>query len=155
MIEQTIYGALATGAFAIFANLEWRMVPIAALGAGISWIAYLLLNSASNAATLSLFFAAAVAGIYAEIAAKITSKPATTFLLPAIVCLVPGTKIYFTMSEAVNGSLEKATTLGVDTLLSAGSIGAGVAFVTSLVLITRHVVRVVVHSDDNEPRTPP
>jgi uncharacterized membrane protein YjjB (DUF3815 family) len=64
-------------------------------------------------------------------------------VLPAIVCLVPGTKIYFTMSEAVNGSLERATTMGVDTLLSAGAIAAGVATVTSVVLITRHVAKVV------------
>jgi uncharacterized membrane protein YjjB (DUF3815 family) len=147
MLEQTLYGAIATGAFAIYANLGWRMVPLATLGAGLSWIAYLLLTSAWSANTLSLFFAAAIAGVYSEIVARITQKPATTFVLPSIVCLVPGTKIYFTMSEAVNGSIEKATTLGVETLLAAGAIAAGVAFVTSLVLITRHVARVVVHAE--------
>ncbi len=150
MIEQTLYGAIATAAFAVFANLEWAMVPFAAVGAGLSWICYLALTAAWGAKVLSLFFGAAVAGVYSETVAKFTRKPASSFVLPAIVCLVPGTKIYFTMSEAVNGSLEKATTMGVDTLLSAGAIAAGVAFVTSLVLITRRVARVVVHFDDHK-----
>jgi uncharacterized membrane protein YjjB (DUF3815 family) len=150
MIEQTLYGALATGAFAIFANLSWPMVPLATLGAGISWLAYLALNAAWGASTMSLFFAAAIAGIYSEIVARVAHKPATSFVLPSIVCLVPGTKIYFTMSAAVTGSIEKATTLGVETLSNAGAIASGVAFITSLVLITRHVARVVVQTGDTQ-----
>jgi uncharacterized membrane protein YjjB (DUF3815 family) len=152
MMEQTLYGALATGAFAIFANLSWRMVPLATLGAGVSWLAYLALNAAWDSPALSLFFASAAAGVYSEIVARIVQKPASTFVLPAIVCLVPGTKIYFTMNEAVNGSIEKATALGVETLSNAGAIAAGVAFITSLVLITRNVARVVVHGE-SEPRS--
>jgi uncharacterized membrane protein YjjB (DUF3815 family) len=64
--------------------------------------------------------------------ARWRKTPATLFVIPGMVPLVPGSSLYNTMSYAVRGEMEAARAYGTKTLLCALAIAAGISFVTAL-----------------------
>ena len=76
--------------------------------------------------------AAAFALSYSEIMAKALKTPATLFVVPAIIPLVPGGSLYYTMSYAVQRDMANARVYGTRTLESALAIAAGISFVLAV-----------------------
>jgi uncharacterized membrane protein YjjB (DUF3815 family) len=72
-------------------------------------------------------------GISGEIIARICHEPATVFLTPGIVPLVPGITVYAAMQAFVAGDYLGGLSLATETLLAAGAIAGGLAVATSLV----------------------
>jgi len=79
--------------------------------------------------------ASIIIGIYSEIMARILKSPVTTFAVCAMIPLVPGNGMYYTMYESVNGNAAKALSTGVQTMASAGAIAVGVLLVSSVTKI--------------------
>ena len=52
--------------------------------------------------------------------------------MPAILPLVPGGSLYYTMENVVHGRLEAARSYGQQTLIVALAIAAGISFVVAL-----------------------
>ena len=61
--------------------------------------------------------------------AKVLKTPATLFVIPAIIPLVPGGSLFYTMSCAVHGDLENARLYGTRTGECALAIAAGISIV--------------------------
>ena len=79
------------------------------------------------------FFAAAFAiGLWAEIAAVVVKRPASIYIVAAILPIVPGAGMYRTMLESVNGNLQGSLQVGFETLMAAGGIAAGLAVSSAL-----------------------
>ena len=74
----------------------------------------------------------AFAVIYAEVLARSLKTPATLFVVPAILPLVPGGSLYYTMEIAVHNRMEAARSFGQQTLVAALAIAAGISFVVAL-----------------------
>ena len=64
--------------------------------------------------------------------ARIFKTPVTTFVVCALIPLVPGSGMYYTMREAVAGNISKSLELGLNTLASAGTLALGVLFVSTI-----------------------
>ena len=69
---------------------------------------------------------------YAEMLAHLRKCPATVFVVPAIIPLVPGSFLYYAMSNAVHGELELARQYGHQTLVCALAIAAGISLAETL-----------------------
>ena len=82
-----------------------------------------------DSAFLPPLFAAAFALSYSELMAKALKTPATLFVIPAIIPLVPGGSLYYTMSYAVHRDVANARLYGTRTLETALAIAAGISFV--------------------------
>ena len=76
--------------------------------------------------------AAAFAIVYAEVLARRLKTPATLFVVPAILPLVPGGSLYYTMENVVHGRMEAARSFGTQTLIAALALAAGISFVVAL-----------------------
>ena len=118
--------------FALIFGMRRRYLFFASLGALLGWGVYLLTDSLLDSYFLPPLFAAAFAVTYAELMARVLKTPATLFVIPAIIPLVPGGSLFYTMSYAVRGDAEGARLSGIQTLESALAIAFGISLVLAL-----------------------
>ena len=113
---------------------------------GLGWAIYTALLPGSGVAdNRAYFLGALIVAILSEILARVQQKPATIYLVPGLLPLVPGGGMFETMEATVKGNLEEALLLGFSTLTCAGAIALAIALATSgkriVVAILRHVRR--------------
>ena len=92
-----------------------------------------ILSSPINNDILQYFIATVVISIYAEIMARILKIPVTGLLLVALLPMVPGGGIYYTMEYCVIGNDAMFIETGLHTLGIAGALAMGILFVSSFV----------------------
>jgi uncharacterized membrane protein YjjB (DUF3815 family) len=71
-------------------------------------------------------------GACSEFCAVLMRKPATVYIVPGIIPLVPGGGMYETMLFSVQGNMDAAAVTGFRTLTAAGAIAVGIALASSL-----------------------
>jgi len=140
MIEQIAYALIATTGFAVMFNIRRiKDIIFASLGGALSWGMYLWMYSLTDSKIFGFFIASVAIGIYAEILAIILKRPATVFIVSAIIPLVPGGGMYYTMMESIRGNIDGALSFGFETVSIAGAIAAGIAIASSLIrLVSRN-----------------
>ena len=137
-ILEVIASFLATMGFGILFNIKGKNLIFAGIGGGISWFMYeggILLGFSVVA---SMFVSALVFSTYSEICARILKTPVTTIVICALIPLVPGGGMYYTMYEAIHGDAAATWAKASSTLLAAGSLALGVIFISS---VTRLILR--------------
>ena len=142
MITSFIFALFATFGFCILFHVPLRcMLPAAAIG-GMGWFAYQLLMELGLGITASVFIAACLVAMLADICSRLIKEAATVFVIPGILPLVPGSGIYYTMFHFIRGNMDKAGAWGARTLMIAGAIALGLLVVAS-------VIRIVVNTKRN------
>lgn len=132
MIRNSIYALIATFGFGIIFNIRGKNLIFASLGGGLSWLFYLLTLSFYNSILVSLFVAATVGALYSEIMARVIKTPVTTFIICAIIPLVPGSGMYNCMFESIKGNFNGSLSLAIYTLSYAGAIAVGILLISSI-----------------------
>ena len=115
--------------FALLFGLRRRYVLPAALGGMLCWAVYLLLSRLTDSVFLPCLAASACSVLYAELLARLLRTPATVFVIPAVIPLVPGGSLYYAMSCVVQKDLAAAREYGTATLEFSLAIAAGMSFV--------------------------
>lgn len=131
MIIKIISATIATFFFGILFNVKKEHLLYAAIGGGIGSSAYELLLHFQFSEYSSIFLAAILLAIYCECIARYKKTTVTTFVICALIPLVPGKGMYLTMISLVNNELNKALVYGLDTLTSAGLLALGILFVST------------------------
>lgn len=129
---QLLWAFLATLGFGVLFRAPARDLPFAAFGGAVSWGVYLAIKAMTGTDSLSYFAASIAVGLYAEMAAAMLKRPATLFIISAIIPLVPGAGMYRTMFEAVAGRADASLTIGFQTLTLAGAIASGLAVASAV-----------------------
>lgn len=132
MFEQTVVAFIASLGFGIIFNIRGKNLFFAAIGGGLSWLSYLLLKEFNVRDILSLFISSVIFSIYSEICARFLKTPVTTLVVCALIPLVPGAGMYYTMYETITGNVSSALELGLNTIASAGTLALGVIFVSTI-----------------------
>lgn len=132
MVYQTVIAFIASLGFGVIFNIKGKNLIFAALGGGLSWFFYLFFTNVHISNTLSLFLSSVIFSIYSEICARILKTPVTTLVICALIPLVPGAGMYYTMYETITGSVSRSLELGLTTLASAGTLALGVIFVSTI-----------------------
>lgn len=135
MLLNFIYASIATLAFGIIFNIRGEKLVFASLGGGISWAVYLLSFRLFSSMIFAYFLAASIVTLYSEIMARVLKAPVTTFVICAIIPVVPGGGMYNTMLESVKGNVQTALSIGVETITIAGAIAVGILFISTIVKI--------------------
>ncbi len=117
--------------FSMLYNIRGSKLWYAAAGGLLSWSIYLLLGLWLYNEVAQYFITAMIVTIYAEICARLLKTPTTTFLIAAIIPLVPGSALYYTMSYAVNGLPEKFMEVGAHTAALSAALAAGIMVASS------------------------
>jgi len=96
-----------------------------------------LLIAGNNSPILGTFLGAVLVAVSGETLAAWQKKPATVYTIVGIIPLVPGRLIYQTMLHFLHSELTEGLEAGINTLLSAGVIAAGIVFTSSLVQVIK------------------
>lgn len=136
-ITQCVVCCLACIGFAILFNVHDLGVPLSALGATLTWAAYLIAFENTGNLFVANFWAAGAAAAYSEIVARIRKCPATSYLVVSLFPLLPGAGIYYTMSYALEGSVNLAVHKGLETAAIAGVMAVGILLVSTAARASR------------------
>lgn len=104
---------------------------LASLGGAVGWSVFLALGGMEQE-IMQYFIATLALAVYAEIIARLTKKPATCTLIIAVLPLVPGGGIYYTMKYCLERKTSLFIQTGFHTLAIAGALAAGILTVVSL-----------------------
>ncbi|MBQ9544570.1 MAG: threonine/serine exporter family protein [Clostridia bacterium] len=131
---QILYAFLGAYGFALLFNQKpvSRALP-AAVGGAASWGIYLVCLHFGADAFLSAFAGGFVSCLYAEIMARVLKAPTTLFTIAAVIPLIPGGSLYYTMRCAITRDAASFATYGSSTLYTALGIAVGIAVVTAAV----------------------
>lgn len=128
---QCLAGMIGTLGFGLMFNMHGKGIPLALLGSIISWLVCSLSMRFGVNEPTSYLLAAATSSFYAEIMARIRKFPATSYLLCALVPLIPGAGIYYTMDFIRRGMGPEAYAKGMSTAAIAGAMAVGVLLVST------------------------
>ena len=128
---QLLMAALGSLGFGILLRMEPRRLPWATLGGALTWSVYLLAEAAGWSLFPANLLAAVVANVWAAGMARFCKAPAVIFTITAVVPLIPGGSLYYTMLALVHGEEAVFVTRGTQTLLIAAALGFGTLLVTA------------------------
>lgn len=131
-LTQFILAYLSTLGFTILFNIPRKNILAASFIGASGWLIYYTYNYHSNSKIIAAFWGAFLVGILGEIFARLKKEPATLFIIPGIIPLVPGAGMYYTMINIVENKLSDAAKIGTETLLIALSIAIGLILATSI-----------------------
>lgn len=126
------YAFMSSLGFGILFNVRGKDLFFASLGGGIGWFFYTQVLSLTSSEIIALFIGTISLSIHSEICARIFKNPVTLYLICALIPLVPGSGMYYTIFEAVKGDYNASLTKGIQTLFNAGSIAVAVMFVSTI-----------------------
>ena len=138
---QILMSAAGSLGFSVLYNVRGRRLFLEALGGGLSWAMFLLLEPVLSSVTIRYFLCAAFAATYAEILARKLKTPATTFLIPAIIPHIPGGALYQAMQLAVNNNLSASMEQAFYTAKLALALAMGTIAVLSIFNIYNVILR--------------
>ena len=126
--------------FALFFNVSRPHIIIAAIGGLLSWGCYELCSYGLDiqGVFIPCLIASTFAAVYAEILARRCNAPTSVFFIIAVIPLVPGRGLFYTMSNAVQGQWSACATNALTTLLFAAGIAVGICIVTAVVQTWEH-----------------
>ena len=119
--------------FSFLFNVRGKGLILCIIGAIICWSVYVLVLMMGGNDNAAMLIGSIVAAIYAEIMARVRKCPAIGFLVLALLPLIPGSSLYYTMNYAVRGDMAMFASKGMSTIVLAGLMAAGVLLVSTSV----------------------
>lgn len=135
IILEIFCAALTTLGFSLLFHVRPCHLPVATLGGALSWVIYLLAERAGAGLFLCSLLAALAVCLWSETMARVRKAPANVFLIPGIIPLLPGSKLYYTMSAMVSRNSAELFIQGTGTALIAIGVAGGIVVASEVVRI--------------------
>jgi len=139
-ITPCLYAFGASLAFAIVFNIPRNKLLLSALGGMLGQLIYVVFQLVISNDVILYLLATIAISLYAEVLARLTKSPTTIYLAVALIPLVPGGGIYYTMLYFINGDIDLGISTGIHTLLISGALAVGIIMVSSTVNLVRKVM---------------
>lgn len=123
---QFVISFIATIGFGIFFGAPFSSIIPTGFSGAISWVVYYFFANNLGGPIAATFIASFCVGIFGEALAIKYRKPATVFITPGIVSLVPGAGTYYTMLYLVDKDFVNAANFGAQTFFVAAAIAIGI-----------------------------
>ena len=144
---QCIFSVVASAGFVIIFNIHGYGNLLCALGGGITWAVFCLVQALGGQELLCYFLSTVAAAIFAEVMARVRKYPAISYLISSLLPLIPGSGIYYAAQQAVQSNRDGFLAYGTKTLSIAGVMAAGILLVVTMTkLIASHRPPVAVKS---------
>lgn len=127
MLAMKIIAVFVMGtAVGILYRIPRNLLFYGSLNATLAWLVVYLLAAGGTNVVAANFFGSVAVGSVAEALARLLRKPATIFVIPGFIPLVPGREAFTTMRLLVEGQYSPALAMGMQTVLTAGAIAFGI-----------------------------
>lgn len=135
LIKMMVGSFFASLGFGVLFNIRGNKLLLAGIGGSIGGIVYHAAMLAGCSELVAMFWGSIALSLYSEIFARICKTPVTTFIICALIPLVPGGGMYRMMLQAIEGNVIQALTIGLDTLTIAGSLVLGILVVSTVMKV--------------------
>ena len=125
-LVQILTGTLGSLGFGILFNIRQQRLVAATIGGFLSWSIYLLAYHFLPNEAVCYFIASLLTALYSEVMARLLKSPTTTFITTALVPLIPGGSLYYTMAYAFESDMTKFTGRAFYTLQLASALALGI-----------------------------
>ena len=149
---QIVTGFLGSLGFAILYNIRGKKLIAASFGGFMSWSLFLFLGLFIDNEPARYLIVSMSISLYAEILARVLKTPTTTFIITALIPLIPGGSLYYTMSSAFGGDFDVFLGNAVSTLSLALALAIGVAIIAAC---TRLLIRFKIFIQHRKNNTSP
>ena len=133
IILDLIYCFAASLFFALIMNAPGKTLIHTSITASVGYAVYMACSTQLNT-TLGFFAGTTFVAMVGELSARKFKMPATTFIFPAIIPIVPGLGLYQTMLALVQNDISSALEIGASTILNIASMAIAMAVVSVLAL---------------------
>lgn len=129
-VVMILTAAVGTLGYCLLINVRRNKIVYGCLGGVVSTFLYCACVEAGLTPLLQNLIPAAVVTLYAEVLARVIKAPATVFLIPSIIPLVPGGRLYYTMRAIVDGDADSAKIYAMETIVIALGIAVGIVVIS-------------------------
>lgn len=140
-ILQIVAAFIGSLGFALLFNVRQKLLFPASLGGILCWVVYLLCQSFNAGIFMSSVITAMAVSFYAQIFARACKTPSTLFYIPAIIPLIPGSSLFYTMYNAVTGDRDLFVSSCISTVFFACGIAVGTAFIYGIFIIHSNLTK--------------
>ena len=144
-IIQVICAVIGSFGFSFIFHLKRDKLLVASVGGGLTWLFYLLVVHRVNGEFAAYFLATVFATFYAELMARVKKAPATIFVITALIPLIPGGSLYYTIEYLMQKDMEMMRSKAAETVMLALAIAMGITIVIMLLDLFSLVTRAVKH----------
>ncbi|MCR5606602.1 MAG: threonine/serine exporter family protein [Treponema sp.] len=141
LILAGIWSGGATAFCAIYFNSKKEHAVICGFLGALNWLVYLVVKDFTNNQDVGYFVGTLAVAVASEILAMLLHNPATIFMIPGILPLVPGGGIFYMMRAAVQEDFSVAFQTGYQTVKAAASIALGIAVSASIFRVIHSIIR--------------
>lgn len=101
---QILSAGLAGVGFGMIFRIHPKHLPVAFLGASLSWVFYLGAKEVWESNAVAMMVAAFSVTVFSEIAARVVKMPVSVIYTPSIIPLIPGSHLYYCLRGFVTDS---------------------------------------------------
>lgn len=124
---------VASLGFGVLFNIKGKKLILAGIGGSIGGLVYQEVLQISQSNLMAMFFASISFSLYSELCARLCKSPVTTFIICALIPLVPGGGMYRMMLQAIRGNIDQALSISLETLSAAGVLAVGILLVSTII----------------------
>ena len=121
---------LAAMGFGVLFNIRGKKLFGAAFVGGVAWFFYEIFVNYGE--FVQYFAAGASIAVLAEVMARIQRSPATLYIAPALIPLVPGGSLYRAMLHALSKEHDLFLTVGINAFVIIGALTLGLISLSSV-----------------------
>ena len=129
---QCLFSVIASYGFVVVFNIHGFGSFLCALGGGITWAAFCVVQALGGQDMMCFFLATVVAAIFAEVMARVRKYPAISYLISCLLPLIPGSGIYYAAQQAMQGNSSGFVFYAGRTLAIAGVMAVGILMVVTM-----------------------
>ena len=123
---------VATTGIVMMFGIERRVLLWALLSSVLCCSGYEVTMTLGGGLLVACLIGSGLCAAYSDVMAHWLKVPATVMIIPGIVPLVPGGKLYYTMLGAVSSDMKMFSQYGREALLMAAGIAIGIIAVTAV-----------------------
>lgn len=137
-LSSVVFAFFGTMGFTIMFNSPKNSIVKASGIGALGWLAYLIALDYQHSVIMATFVAAVTVGLLGELFASKFRSPATVFIIPGIIPLVPGYGIYYTMISIITKDYHTAANKGFETLFVALAISTALIITSTIGRLIRN-----------------
>lgn len=128
-------GTLGTFGFTLLFRMRKRLILWAVLSGCLTMGVYVLCVHYSAQLFFQNLFPALFATAFAEVLARLTKAPTTPYIVCAVIPLVPGSALFYTMYHFIIGEMEQFHEMLMQTLSVSAGLAVGILCVSAVMQI--------------------
>lgn len=132
IVKMSVAAFFAALGFGVMFNIRGKNLILAGIAGSIGGMVYHVCLLLGGSELVAMFFGSVSLSLYSEIFARLCKTPVTTFIICALIPLVPGGGMYRMMLKAIEGNVNQALSIGLDTLTIAGVLALGILVVSTI-----------------------